>query len=81
MYNKLMKNKVLFSGLFFLFAGVVFLLLENTFYQYVDEEGFLHESLFLPLGGIFLIIGSLLLFIFVIKILKRSLCTKTSKRK
>ncbi|MCP4550830.1 MAG: DUF3955 domain-containing protein [Bacteroidetes bacterium] len=76
-----MKYKVLFSGLFFLFAGIVFLFLENTFYQYIDVEGFLHESLFLPLGVFSLIIGSLLLFIFIIKILKRSLCKKINKWK
>jgi hypothetical protein len=81
MCEKRMKYKVLFSGLFFLFAGIVFLFLENTFYQYIDEEGFLHESLFLPLGTFFLIIGSLLISFFIIKILWRSLCANINKWK
>jgi len=66
-----MKHKILFSGLFFLLAGVFFLFLENTFYQYVDKDGFLHESFFLPLSAFSLIIGSLLLFILIIKKLRK----------
>lgn len=62
-----MKNKVLLLGLFFLSAGVVFLRVESEFYQYVDAEGFLRESLFLPMGIFSLIIGFLLLFIFIVK--------------
>ena len=76
MCKKRMKHKILFSGLFFLLAGVSFLFLENTFYQYVDEDGFLHESFFLPLSVFSLIIGSLLLFIFIIKKVKEIILQK-----
>ncbi|MDP6526654.1 MAG: DUF3955 domain-containing protein [Kiritimatiellia bacterium] len=72
---------MLFSGLFFLLTGVVFLFLENTFYQYLDEDGFLHESLFLPLGVFALIIGSLLLFTLVLKKVWQSLFTKNRESK
>jgi len=72
---------MLFSGLFFLLTGVVFLFLENTFYQYLDEDGVLHESLFLPLGVFALIIGSLLLFTLVLKKVWQSLFTKNRESK
>jgi len=57
--------KSLFSGVFFLLIGVIFLIIENTFYQYLDEDGFLHESLFMPLGVLALIFGILLISLFV----------------
>jgi len=54
-----MKSKsFIFSILFFL-LGITFLILENYFYQYIDENGFLQESWFMPLGFIFLFIGIL----------------------
>ena len=63
-----MKYKSLLLGLFFLFTGVAFLFLENIIYQYLDENGYLHESLFLPLGVLALFLGALLIFYFVAKI-------------
>jgi hypothetical protein len=72
---------MLFLGFFFLLTGVVFLFLENTYYQYLDEDQFLHESLFLPLGVLALIIGSLLLFILALKKLRQSLRMKSRKSK
>lgn len=60
-----MKNKsFIFSTLFFI-IGIIFLILENTFYQYIDENGFLQESWFMPLGFIFIFL-SILGFIFLI---------------
>ncbi|MCB1756871.1 MAG: DUF3955 domain-containing protein [Gammaproteobacteria bacterium] len=41
-------------------AGAVFIVLENTYYQYLDENGVLHESLFLPLGALSVVFGLLL---------------------
>jgi len=61
------RHKTLLLGFFFLLIGVIFLYLENTLYQYVDKEGVLHESLFLPLGVFALIIGSILLFLLMVK--------------
>lgn len=69
--NQKMKNKILLSDMLFISIGAVFLLLENTFYQYVDENGLLHESLFLPLGMFSLIFGFILLLIYMAKILMR----------
>ena len=73
-----MKYKFLFLGLFFLLVGAAFLFLENTFYQFVDESGLLHESLFLPLWILALILGALLLFIFVAKKVVQSVRMKSS---
>ena len=44
------------------------LFLENSFYQFVDKDGVLHESFFLPLGCLSLIGGLIGLLITVIKI-------------
>ncbi|MDC9727539.1 MAG: DUF3955 domain-containing protein [Candidatus Thioglobus sp.] len=51
------QNKILKNSLFLLLLGVVFLLLENIFFQYVDAQGWLHESLFMPLGVFSLMAG------------------------
>ncbi len=78
MCKECMKYKLLFLGLFFLLVGAAFLFLENTFYQFADESGLLHESLFLPLGILALILGALLLFIFVAKKVVQSVRMRSS---
>jgi hypothetical protein len=60
MRGKKNRSLHLFSALFI--AGVVCLILENTFYQYVDENGYLQESFFLPIGAFSILIGSLGIF-------------------
>jgi len=50
-------SKPLVAGLFFLLIGGAFVWLENIFYQYRDEGGVLHDSMFLPLGVLFILIG------------------------
>lgn len=47
----------LYTGIFLTLLGVIFLLIEHLFYQYVDNNGFLQESLFFPLFIFFLIFG------------------------
>ena len=64
-----MKSKIFLASLFLLVLGVTFLFLENTFYQYLDEDGVLHESFFLPLGCLSLIVGGLGLLITGIKLI------------
>ena len=54
-------NRSLVIGLSLLFVGFAFLLMENTFYQYLDEEGVLHESFFMPLGVLGLTLGIIFL--------------------
>ncbi|PIE42176.1 MAG: hypothetical protein CSA47_01610 [Gammaproteobacteria bacterium] len=76
MCKKQMKYNILFLGLFFLLTGVAFLFLENIFFQYIDKDGLIYESFFLPLGVLALIIGSLLLFTLILKKIWQSLPTK-----
>ena len=44
--------KVLICSSVLLAIGIACILLENIYYQYVDTDGVLHESLFLPIGFI-----------------------------
>lgn len=54
---KLYNNKLVkFGGLFFI-VGFVFLILENIFYNSIDENGVVQDSLFLPLGVLFVLFG------------------------
>jgi len=65
--RKVLKSKMFRASLILLVLGVTFVLLENTFYQYLDDDGVLHESFFLPLGCLSLIAGGLGLLITAIK--------------
>ncbi|MBN7820150.1 DUF3955 domain-containing protein [Bowmanella sp. Y26] len=47
----------LYIGLALWLLGGVLLVLEHHFYQYVDVNGVLHESLFLPLGVLSFVLG------------------------
>lgn len=52
-------------GFCFLLTSAIFMLLEDRYYQYVDNNGVLHESLFLPLSilcfalGVLFVVSSL----------------------
>jgi hypothetical protein len=54
-------------SLILLGAGVISIIAENTFHQYLDSDGVLHESLFLPLGAICIALGILFLLFFIIQ--------------
>ena len=49
--RKILKSKILLASLFLLVLGVTSLFIESTFYQYLDEDGVLHESFFCPLDA------------------------------
>ena len=61
------KNTMLITSLLLLLVGIAFLLLENTFYQYIDEDGILRESFFMPLGFLSIILGFTLLLVMTIR--------------
>ena len=42
-----------------LIVGITCILLENIFYQYIDKDGVLHESLFLPLGVVCVLLAGI----------------------
>lgn len=54
--NSASKGKLLTVSIIFLVTGSIFVFIENIFYQAIDENGFLHESLFILLGlfGVFI---------------------------
>ncbi|EED36160.1 conserved hypothetical protein [Luminiphilus syltensis NOR5-1B] len=60
MKPKLVVGKPLVAGLAVLLTGGVFVWLESTFYQYLDEDGVLNETMFLPLGALLILIGTVL---------------------
>lgn len=60
-------NKLFVLSLIFLGVGIVFIIAENSFYQYVDDKGVLHESLFMPLGMISIFMGILALLFYLIQ--------------
>ncbi|WP_282611260.1 DUF3955 domain-containing protein [Pelagibius sp. Alg239-R121] len=41
-------------------GGAISLMLESIFYGYVDADGVLQESLFLPIGFLLLVLGAVL---------------------
>jgi len=51
-------NTVFYLSLLLLGLGIVFIIAENSFYQYVDDTGILHESFFMPLGMLSILMGS-----------------------
>ena len=51
--------KVLKISLLLLVVGMLCILFENTFYQYISQDGMLYESLFLPLGVIFVLLAGI----------------------
>jgi protein-S-isoprenylcysteine O-methyltransferase Ste14 len=70
---KFSANKTLILSLILLGLGIALLIAENSFYQYVDNKGFLHESMFMPLGILSIIVGILVLLLFIIKMVRRLL--------
>jgi hypothetical protein len=60
-------NKILTISLCFFGLGMIFITAENTFYQYLDSDEFLNESMFMPLSVISLSLGILFLLFFIIQ--------------
>lgn len=50
-------------GLILFGLGIVSMIIQNTFYGYVDEAGVLHDSLFLPLGVLLIFLGPAVWFV------------------
>lgn len=47
------------AGVVFIVVGVLSLLVQNTFYGYIDNDGVLRDSIFLPVGAFSLLLGLL----------------------
>ncbi len=79
--NKFFKSKLFIVSLVFILLGSVFLFIQNNYFGYVDTDGILHDSIFLPLGVFSTLIGGVILgvhsLVYSIKIVKlRSLKVK-----
>ena len=61
------KSKTLIASFCLIAIGIGFLIAEHTYYQTLDNENVLQESLFLPLGFLSLLIGGGLFLFFIIK--------------
>jgi hypothetical protein len=61
------NNKFFIISLALFGLGVISIIAENTFYQYLDSDGVLHESFFLPLGAVSITLGILFLLFFIIQ--------------
>lgn len=60
------------SAIILIVIGAVSIFIQNTFYGYIDNEGFVQDSIFLPLGVISIILGMLLMILWgIIAILKK----------
>jgi hypothetical protein len=71
------QTKTFKASLVFLLLGAIFLCLENIFFQYLDSDGFLHESLFLPLGAVSIALGGLgLIFVAIKSLITRLIVSK-----
>lgn len=64
---KKVTKKTLVFVLILFGLEIAFLIAENTFYQYVDNEGILHESMFMPLGVLSIVVGILFLLFFLMQ--------------
>lgn len=62
-----MKTKLFIISYSLLALGVICLIMENIFYQYIDTNGFLHESFFMPLGILFIGLGAVGIITFIVK--------------
>jgi len=62
-------SKLTITGITFIILGLICAYMQNTYYGYVDAEGVLHDSFFLPLSVILPILGVLLLIIALVMML------------
>ena len=69
-------SKIPIAGVIFIALGVASLCIQNTYYGYVDTDGILHDSLYLPFAFIFTGIGLLLLLIQGLRKLAANLANK-----
>ena len=65
--KQIIKSKILWLS-FILFAmGTAFGYIENTYYQYIDKNGALVESWFMPFSFLCIFLGGMGLFFVVVK--------------
>jgi len=60
-------SKLTFTAVTFIILGFISGYIQSTYYGYVDEQGILHDSIFLPLGVLLLFIGVILLAVAMVR--------------
>ena len=65
--KKIIKSKILWISFVMFVMGTAFGYLENTHYQYIDENDVLVESWFMPLSFFCIFLGSVGVFFVVAK--------------
>ena len=65
-------SKLSIAGIVFISLSIVSGLIQNIFYGYVDSDGILRDSLFLPFAFIFLGVGLILLTLNILRIIVRT---------
>jgi hypothetical protein len=66
-------SKISITGVTFIALGIISGFIQNTYYGYIDADGVLHDSLWLPLAFLFAGIG---LFLLLIQALRKILTKK-----
>ncbi|WP_300142409.1 DUF3955 domain-containing protein [Pseudodesulfovibrio sp.] len=56
-----MHKKILVTGIIVTCIGILFGAIQRLFYGYIDADGFLHDSIFLPLSVFFIGVGMLIM--------------------
>ena len=56
-------TKLSLIGAAFIAIGVVCGIIQNVFYGWIDADGFIHDSLFMPLSFLFVFAGVILLLV------------------
>ncbi len=65
--KQIIKSKILWLSLILFAMGTAFGFIENTYYQYIDENGALVESWFMPLSFLCIFLGGIGLLCVVVK--------------
>jgi hypothetical protein len=69
-------SKLTITSIAFIVLGFICGYIQNTYYGYVDAQGVLHDSLFLPLGVFSLLIGGIFLMIVLVRKLVKTFIYK-----
>ncbi len=65
--KNIVNNKILLFCFVLLATGIAFGYCEHKFYQYIDNNGLLVESWFMPLSFLCVVLGGIGLFVFIVK--------------
>ena len=76
-FTRIRADKTLLVALLLIVLGGAFIIAESTFYQFIDADGMLHESLFMSLGMLSIVSGFVVFLIFVAKRLTRKFLMKS----